>query len=81
MTVSTISKNKIKAKTKDSFRHFKVFEEAREAITKLKTLKPFLSPQDEETLAILMDKELVAHLEKSLKEAESEKFEPLKNIL
>lgn len=60
--------------------HPLILEEAREAIMKLKTLKPFLSPQDQETLSILMDRELVSHLKKSLKEASAGKFEPLKNI-
>jgi hypothetical protein len=32
------------------------FEEARESITRLSTLKPFLTSADEETLSILMDK-------------------------
>lgn len=61
--------------------NFRVFEEAHEAVVKLKTLKPFLSPQDEETLAILIDKELMNHLEKSLREANEGKIEPLQNIL
>jgi len=56
-------------------------EEAREAVVKIKTLKPLLSSKDEETLAILMDKELMSHLNKSLKEAEEGKIEPLGNIL
>ncbi len=56
-------------------------EEAREAVVKLKTLKPLLSPKDEETLAILIDKQLMGHLEKSLSEEARGKVEPLKNIL
>lgn len=60
---------------------FRAFEEAREAVVRLRTLKPFLSPQDEEALALLMDRELMAHLEKSLKEADQGKVEPLRNIL
>ena len=58
-----------------------LFEEAREAVMKLKTLKPFLSSRDEETLSVLMDQELVSHLKKSLKEASAGKLQPLKNIL
>ena len=57
------------------------FEEAREAVVKIKTLKPLLSPKDEETLAILIDKGLVNHLAKSLREAKEGKTEPLENIL
>lgn len=60
---------------------FRALEEAREAIIKLGTLKPFLSPQDEETLALLMDKKLMAHLERSINEASAGQFEPLENIL
>lgn len=66
---------------KDSASRFRVFKEAHEAVTKLRTLRPFLSPEDEETLAILMDKELMGHLEKSLSEAEKGRTEPLRNIL
>ena len=50
-------------------------------MTKLRTLKPFLSAQEEETLALLIDTKLMKHLEKSLKESEQGKREPLKNIL
>lgn len=60
---------------------FRALEEAREAVIKLKTLQPLLSPQDEETLAILMDQELMTELEKSLEEAEKGKIEPLTSIL
>ncbi|OGZ54067.1 MAG: hypothetical protein A3H64_00460 [Candidatus Ryanbacteria bacterium RIFCSPLOWO2_02_FULL_45_11c] len=60
---------------------FQIFEEAREAVIKLKTLKPFLMPRDEETLELLMDKELMTHLVKSLKETEKGKLEPLEHIL
>ncbi len=60
---------------------FQIFEEAREAVIKLKTLKPFLLPRDEETLELLMDKELMAHLARSLKETEKGKLEPLDHIL
>ncbi len=59
----------------------RIFEEAQEAINKLKILKPLLTPQDEETLSILMDKKLLNHLDESLKEANEGKLEPLKNIL
>lgn len=58
-----------------------LLEEAREAVMKLKTLKPFLSSQDEETLSILMDQELISQLKRSMKEASAGKLEPLKNIL
>ena len=57
------------------------FEEAREAVVKIKTLKPLLSPKDEASLAILVDKELMTRLGKSLKEANEGKVEPLENIL
>lgn len=60
---------------------FRVLEDAREAIYRLRTLKSLLTPQDEETLAILMDKELMTHLEKSLQEEARGKREPLRNIL
>lgn len=60
---------------------FRALEEAREAVIKLGTLKPFLSPQDEETLALLMDKKLMVHLEHSMNEASAGQLEPLENIL
>ena len=59
----------------------RVLEDAREAIYRLRTLRPLLSPADAETLAILMDRELVEHLGKSLQEETSGKVEPLRNIL
>ena len=57
--------------------HFRALEKAREAVIKLETLKPFLTSQDEETLAILMDKKLMTSLEKSLKEADEGKYDLL----
>jgi len=65
-----------------SKRHDKaLWEEAQGAVSKLSALKPLLSPKDEETLAILIDKKLLSHLEKSMREAEEGELEPLKNIL
>lgn len=60
---------------------FKPLEEARKAVFKLNFLKQYLTPQDEETLEILMDKKIMARLEKSLIEAKNGQFEPLANIL
>ena len=60
---------------------FRALEEAREAVIKLGTLKSFLSPQDEETIALLMDTKLMVHLERSMNEASDGQFEPLENIL
>ena len=60
---------------------FRVLEEARDAVAKLRVLRPLLSPQDRETLAILMDQNLMRHLDKSLREAASGKTEPIGNIL
>lgn len=60
---------------------FRVLEEAREAVTKLRTLRTLLSPQDTETLAILMDRDLMDHLDKSTREATVGKIEPLARIL
>lgn len=56
-------------------------EQAHEAVITLKTVKPLLSLQDRETLALLMDKELMSNLERSVQEAENGKLEPLENIL
>ena len=72
-----MTKVKTQTKTPTSL----ALEEAREAVVKIKTLKPLLSPKDEETLAILMDKELMSHLDISLKEAKEGKIEPLENVL
>lgn len=74
----------VKTRPKTKYAHlqsFRIFEEAHEAVTKLSVLKPLLSPQDEETLSILMDKKLMERLEKSLKEAGKGRLESLKNIL
>ena len=59
----------------------RVLEDAREAIYRLRTLRPLLTPGDAETLAILMERELMIHLGKSLQEEASGKMEPLRNIL
>lgn len=75
MTNSTIAKEKI-----SQFRP-EIFEEAREAAITLKNLQKYLTQSELETLEILLDKNTVRQLSKSLKEANKEKFEPLKNIL
>ena len=72
---------KTPARPKNTTRRFHALDEAREAIDKLRTLKQFLSPQDQETLALLMDKELMHQLQKSLQEARQGKVEPLHSIL
>lgn len=79
--ISPFTEEVRKVLRKEKILNFRALEEAHEAVVKLKTLKPFLSPQDEETLAILIDKELINHLEKSLREADEGKIEPLQNIL
>jgi len=70
---------KVKLQEKPS--HSLAFKEAREAVVKIKTLRPFLSSKDVEAIAILMDSALVDHLNKSLKEAKEGRVEPLENIL
>lgn len=77
--MSIATANKIKYKS--SRPRFRAFEEARETISKLRTLQPFLTAQDEETLSILMDKKLMTHLEKSLDESEKGKLEQINKIL
>lgn len=72
-----MTKVKLQEKPKSSL----AFEEAREAVVKIKTLKPLLSSKDTETLTILMDKGQMAHLDKSLNEAKEGKVGPLENIL
>lgn len=57
------------------------FESAREAVTKLETLRPLLSRADEETIAILMDKKLLQHLDQSVCEARAGKLAPLARIV
>ena len=56
-------------------------KKAHSAVITLRTLKPFLTPQDEETLTIMMDKELMTSLKKSITEAKARKLEPLERIL
>lgn len=62
-------------------RPFGVLEEAREAVVRLSTLQKFLSPEDEETLALLMDKKFMDHLGKSLSEVKKAKLSPLTSVL
>ena len=56
-------------------------DEAKDAVTKLKSIKPFLTRADEETLGILIDKELVSTLSKSLNEFKRGEYEPIESIL
>ena len=56
-------------------------EEAKDAVTKLKSIKPFLTRSDEETLGILIDKELMETLSKSLDEAGRGEYKPLRSVL
>ncbi len=60
---------------------FRVLEEARDAVTKLRTLRPLLTPQDSETLAVLMDEEVMDHLDNSIREAEAGDTDTLGSIL
>ena len=57
------------------------FEQARESVVRLFTLKPFLASADEETLSILMDKKLVGDLHRSLSDSNSGKVSSLRGIL
>lgn len=57
------------------------FEEARESVTRLSLLKPFLTSSDEETLSILMDKKLVGDLRRSLSDSHAGKVSSLRTIL
>lgn len=58
-----------------------VFEEARETVVRLSTLQKFLSPADEESLALLMDKKFMKHFEQSLDDVKKGKIEPLSSVL
>ena len=68
-------------KTKKKSVNSLVLEEAKDAVTKLKSIKPFLTHADEETLGILMDKELMKTLSKSLDEARRGEYKSLKSVL
>jgi len=57
------------------------FEEARESVTRLSTLKPFLTSADEETLSILMDKKLMDALQSSISDSIARKVSPLRTVL
>lgn len=63
------------------FQKLNAFDKAQEAISVLSSVKSKLSTIDEETLSILIDKELLGTLQKSLQEAHEGKLEPLTNIL
>ena len=58
-----------------------VFQLAEEAIIKLKTLAQLLSPEDRETLSVLMDTEVVSDLNVSIQEAATGEYEPIESIL
>ena len=58
-----------------------VFQLAEEAVIKLKTLARLLSPEDQETLSILMDTEMMSDLNLSIQEAAAGKYEPIESIL
>ena len=57
------------------------FERARDAVLTLQDSRSALSPQDEETLGILIDDRLMGHLATSMREAKQGKVEPLESIL
>ncbi|HBH45894.1 MAG: hypothetical protein A2445_00280 [Candidatus Jacksonbacteria bacterium RIFOXYC2_FULL_44_29] len=59
---------------------FRILEEAQQAVMTLKTLKGLLSPQDTESLSLLLDQELMVDLEASLAEAAAGQVEPLEVI-
>lgn len=61
--------------------HPYTFEKAREAVITIKTLRPTLSPAEQETLAILLDSEAVETIEKSVDEADAGVFESLENAI
>lgn len=78
-TMATITASR--QRTTASPLRVRVLEEARDAVAKLRTLQPLLSPQDAETLAILIDQDLMRHLDKSLRETAAGKTKPLAHIL
>lgn len=61
--------------------HPYTFEKAREAVITIKTLRPALSPAEQETLAILFDSEAMETIEKSVEEADAGMFEPLRDAV
>ena len=62
-------------------RQSRVFERARNAVLTLQDSRGALSPQDEETLSMLMDERLMGELDTSLREAREGRVEPLESIL
>lgn len=65
----------------DKFNQALAFEKAREAVIVLKTVNPLLSPVEKETLEILMDKDLMEDLEKSLADTKAGRISKLETIL
>jgi len=72
---------KIRSRSEASPVNFRALEKARDAVATLRAIKPLLSPRDEETLSILIDKQLMEVLDKSIREAASGKLKPLASIL
>ena len=61
--------------------HPYTFERAREAVLTIKTLRPTLSPAEQETLALLLDSDAVETIEKSIEEADAGVFESLERAV
>ncbi|MAG28792.1 hypothetical protein CL632_01430 [bacterium] len=76
-----MDKTATSTKVSESTQHARAFEDAREAVFTLRDSRSSLSPQEKETLSILMDKELMGQLNTSLRDARDGKVEPLENIL
>ncbi len=61
--------------------HPYTFEKAREAVLMIQTLRPTLSSSELETLTLLLDKEALETIEKSVEEAEQGRLEPLEEVV
>lgn len=68
-------------KNQNSYSGVLAFEKAKEAVIVLKTVYHFLTPSEKETLEILMDKNLMDDLEKSLVDTKKDQVSKLETIL
>ena len=78
LRLKKMARNTIKQSKQASL---KSFEEAREAVIKLEILSRQLSPGQLETLEILLDKQAVATISRSVQEAQNGNYESIETIL
>ncbi|MBI4600128.1 hypothetical protein HY732_04400 [Candidatus Uhrbacteria bacterium] len=57
------------------------FEQARQAVTTITAVRPHLFPSELESLALMLDRDAMATIEKSVHDARRGNFESLENAI